>query len=63
MVLDSMWWDDTLATAWSYGAFFLSLVAMIVLPVLFALFGGMLVQRLVRYTIRLIQRKFIERHC
>jgi hypothetical protein len=54
MVLDSFWWDDTIAAAWGYVVFYLSLLAMIVVPALFALFGGLLIQ----YTFRLIRRKF-----
>jgi len=57
MVLDSFWWDDTLAAAWGYVAFYLSLLAMIVVPALFALFAGVLI----RYTFRLIRRRFVER--
>jgi predicted PurR-regulated permease PerM len=57
VILDSLFLDDTLAAMWSYVAFYLSLLAMIVVPILVALFAGVLIQ----YTFRLIRRRFVER--
>jgi hypothetical protein len=46
--------DDTVTALYNYVAFYLSLLGLIAVPVLFLLFGGLLIQ----YTFRLIRRRF-----